>query len=182
MFTTVYALRWALLIRFCSIFTVISETYKLIWDVKKLWLGNVLWRFDQLTPDIYHKHSYEHGHVTIRVWCVFVHFPFVDIKYQWFLVFGGIKKYPMLKCMYECSVQKACVLSTKYGYTYMARWSLKVPKNSNCELFCMFVCISLFLLYLPWFSRIHPNWYIQTYKHTVYKHTKYKHTKHNRTN
>ena len=52
--------------RFCSIFIVVSETYKLIWGVKKLLHRNVLWRFDQLLMHIYRIPPYIHGHATIR--------------------------------------------------------------------------------------------------------------------
>ena len=70
--------------RFCSIFTVASETYKLIWGVKKLLHGNVLWRFDPLLLDIYRIPPYIHFDVTIRVLCFLMPFFIFDDKYRGF--------------------------------------------------------------------------------------------------
>ena len=64
-FLSFYALRWVEN-RFCSIYTVVSETYKLKRGVKKLLHRNVLWRFDPISLDIYGIPPYINGHVTIR--------------------------------------------------------------------------------------------------------------------
>ena len=78
-----------MLTRICSIFTVVSETYKLIWGVKKLLHRNVcmyVWPFSIKNPAGFslkcHKHPYIHFDVTTSFWCLFDGFLKNDGKYR----------------------------------------------------------------------------------------------------
>ena len=138
------------------VFTVVSETYKLIWGSKSCDIEKYVWRFEpESLVNIDEKlQTYKH---TFRRNNSLLMFCWLFSQIWWyipsFLGMGGSQKTPKI----EKYVWFACVLSTKYGFTYMDTRPQKSRKVRIDQLTCMFVCKTVFARCVPTILRIHTN-------------------------
>ena len=121
-------------------FIDVSETYKLIWGVKKLLHRNVLWRFDPLLLDIYRKHTYVHFDATIRFNVCLRIFRISSINLE-VSGYGGSKKCGVFAGTYfHVRIICMCFIERIRFYVH-GLGVLFVWKSPNCELVRFFGCL-----------------------------------------